>query len=53
MTFQIALRYWIGRVKGLTCKQEKGETHVGLDVLVLKVEGVLPHVDTDDGDQMQ
>ena len=28
-------------------------THVGLDVEVLKIESVLPHVDTDDGDQVQ
>ena len=32
---------------------QEGETHVGLDVEVLEVEGVLPHVDTNDRDQVQ
>ena len=30
-----------------------GETHIGLDIFVLKVEGVLPHVDANDRDQIQ
>ena len=32
---------------------QEGETHVGLDVEVLEVESVLPHVDTNDRDQVQ
>ena len=28
-------------------------THIRLDILVLEIEGVLPHIDTDDGHQVQ
>src|SRR5882762_1863234 len=34
-------------------ERQTAETHIGLDVEVLKVEGVLPCVDTDGGVQMQ
>ena len=50
MTFQMAFKYCkrtselVGR-----CANESG-THVGLDVLVLQVERVLPDVNADDGD---
>ena len=34
-------------------QREGKETHVGLDVEVLEVEGVLPDIDADDGKQVQ
>ena len=32
---------------------KQGEIHISLDIEVLEVEGVLPHVDPEDGDQIQ
>lgn len=32
---------------------EQVGTHINFDILVLEIKGVLPHIDTDDGDQVQ
>lgn len=54
MTFQIALRYWITDVKQVRyTSNRKDETHVDLNIEVLEIEGMLPDVDPDDGDQVQ
>ena len=50
MTFQMALRYCVRGQRARGQQEEDRGTHVGLDVEVLEVEGVLPDVDADEGD---
>ena len=53
MTFQMAFKY-CKRTSELVGRWEnESGTHVGLDVLVLQVERVLPDIDADDGDERQ
>ena len=55
MTFQMALRYYSTRCSEHTavCHTETECTYVSLDVEVLKVEGVFPNIDANDGDVRQ
>jgi len=40
-------------LKDLVSGQQRDKAHIDLDIEVLKVEGVLPDVHTDDWDQIQ
>lgn len=41
------------RVNGSRASDKRVGTHISLGIVVLEIEGMLPDVDADDGDQVQ